>query len=158
MAWCLKAQNHYLNQCWFIIYEVLSRSAVSSFTKICLQIILILCCPGANKLMSIYIYSHLYTPPASMKLKVGYTGFTSSVRQNVRRSVRPSVDRIVSDLLLSNFRRFVAFRDFCKIPKFEFFANFWICNFHLVLTWNLIWINSMGNHGAAEGILRMQAF
>ena len=31
-------------------------------------------------------------------------------------------------------------------------------SFDLVLTWDPIWLNSVGNHEAAGGILRMQAF
>ena len=59
-----------------------------------------------------------------------------------------------------------------KILKLKFFANFSdflaftlkrIYNsayFHCIffLTWDLIWINSVGNHGAVGGNLRMQTF
>ena len=57
-------------------------------------------------------------------------------------------------ILPSNFRRSVTFKVSCKISKFTFLAiclNFllWL---HLVLTWDLMWITSMGNHGVAGGI------
>ena len=53
-------------------------------------------------------------------------------------------------ILSSNFRKCVACKGHCKIFKFEFLAiflnmYFWLC---LIMTWDLIWINSMGNHGA----------
>ena len=90
-------------------------------------------------------------------------------------SVCPSVDRIVSALYLqqysldpfhilhilsSNSRRCVACKVYFKIRKLKLLANsfnlyFWLC---LVLTWDPIWRNSMGDHGVAWGILRTQAF
>ena len=42
-------------------------------------------------------------PPASTKLKGGYTGITLSVCPSVRPSVCPSVDRIVSALYLQQY-------------------------------------------------------
>ena len=87
-----------------------------------------------------------------------------------RLSVRPSVcpaSRVCSvastvlvgsisylHILSSNFRRCVACKVACKIWKFEFLAIFlnllfWLC---LILTRELIWITSMGNHGASGGI------
>ena len=106
----------------------------------------------------------LIIPPASTKLKEGYTGITLSVC--------PFVDRIVSALylqqyssdpylhILSNFRRCVACNARFEIQKFEILANFlnlqlWLC---LLLTWDPIWLNGMGNHEATGGILRTQAF
>ena len=41
-------------------------------------------------------------------------------------------------------------KNFCKISKFELLAIFKICSH--VLTWDLMWITSMGKHGAATGI------
>ena len=85
-----------------------------------------------------------------------------SVRPSVRpasrvRSVAPTV--LVGSIsylhiLSSNFRRCVVCKFFGKISKFKFFAIFqnlylWLC---LVLTWELMWITSMGNHGASGGI------
>ena len=54
-------------------------------------------------------------------------------------------------ILSSYFRRCVACKDFFKIKKVGVLANslnllLWLC---LVLTWGPMWINSMGNHGAA---------
>ena len=54
--------------------------------------------------------------------------------------------------------RCVAYKCYCEFPKFEFLAKFWNLWLCLVMTWDLIWIHSMGNHGAAAGILRTQAF
>ena len=56
-------------------------------------------------------------------------------------------------ILSSNFRRCVACKVACKILKFEFLPIFqnlqlWLC---LVLTWDLIWITSMGNKGWGGG-------
>ena len=50
----------------------------------------------------------------------------------------------------SNFRRCVTCKVYCKVSKFEFLAIFlilylWLC---LVLTGDLMWITSIGNHGA----------
>ena len=81
-----------------------------------------------------------------------------SVRPAFRvRSVAPTV--LVGSIsylyiLSSNFRRCVACIVYCKISKFELLAIFlnlqlWL---FLVLTLDLIWIPSMGNHGAAGGI------
>ena len=47
----------------------------------------------------VWVVSHVIIPPASTKLKAGYTGFTLSVCP----SVCPSVDRIVSALHLSQY-------------------------------------------------------
>ena len=57
-------------------------------------------------------------------------------------------------ILSSNFRMCVACKYHCKISK-----KFEICNkLSLVLTWDPIWISTMGNHGAARGILRTQVY
>ena len=47
--------------------------------------------------------SKFIIPPASAKLKGGYTGFTLSVCPSVHLSVCPSVDRIVSALYLQQY-------------------------------------------------------
>ena len=69
-------------------------------------------------------------------------------------------------ILSSNFRRCVA----CKVrSKFKNFGEFFIFEtltgwkkyfvFCLLLTWDPIWLNGMGNHEEASGgILRTQAF
>ena len=89
-----------------------------------------------------------------------------SVRPSVHPSVRPTshVRSVASAVLVgsisylyilsSNFRRCVACKVSCQISKFEVLAIFKICNFDFVfyLTWDLMWITSMGNHGAAGGI------
>ena len=83
---------------------------------------------------------HFFIPPASTKLKGGYTGITLSVCPSVRLSVRLSVCgqnrvRSVSSTILmgsisylhilsSNFRRCVACNARCKIQKFEILVNF----------------------------------
>ena len=115
--------------------------------------------------------SHLFTieliiPPASTKLKAGCTGFTSSVRLSVCPSVcgQNRVRSVSSTILVgsisylhilsSNVRMCVACKYYWKIPKFEFLANVWNLQLWLCLfmTWDLMWITSMGNHGAAGGI------
>ena len=64
----------------------------------------------------------------------------------------------------SNFRRCVTCKVYCKVSKFEFLAIFlilylWLC---LVLTGDLMWITSIGNHGVevggGGGDLRTKAF
>ena len=91
-------------------------------------------------------------------------GILVSLRSSVRLSVRPAsrVRSVAPTVLVgstpylyilwSNFKKCV--RVSCKISKFEFLAIFlnlklWLC---LVLTWDLMWIISMGNHGAVGGI------
>ena len=74
----------------------------------------------------------LFLYPRTTKLLVGYIGFTPSVRLSVRpascvRSVAPTV--LIGSIsylyiLSSNFRRYVACTDSCKISKFEFWAIF----------------------------------
>ena len=63
-------------------------------------------------------------------------------------------------ILSSNFRRCVACNARFKIQKFEILAIFWNLQLWLchLLTWDPIWLNGMGNHEAAGGILRTQAF
>ena len=83
--------------------------------------------------------------------------------QNHVRSVSSTIlVRSISYLhiLSSNFRRFVACKVCFKVIKFEILANslnlwLWLC---LLLTWDPIWLNSMGNHEAVGGILRTKAF
>ena len=101
----------------------------------------------------------LHYTPASTKLKGGYTGFTLSVC--------PSVRSVSSTILTdpfhictsypSNFRRCVACNVCFKIEILVNSLNFWLwlC---LLFTWDPIWLNGMGNHEAAGGILRTQAF
>ena len=89
-----------------------------------------------------------------------------SVRLSFRPSIRPAspvhsvaptvLDESISYLciLSSNLRRCAACQVYCKISKLEFLAislnlYLWLC---LLLTWHLMWITSMGNHGAAGGI------
>ena len=87
-----------------------------------------------------------------------FFSFTPSVRLSVR--VR-SVERTVLvgsmshlQILSSNFRRCVACKVPCKILKFWFLPIFLIWNFYFVffLTWDLMWITSTCNQGAAGGI------
>ena len=118
----------------------------------------------------------LIIPPASTKLIGGYTGITLSVCPSVRPSVRLSVcgqNRVRSvssrmligsisylHILSSNFRRCVACNAHFKIQKLEIlaiFLNLWLW-LSLLLTWDPIWLNGMGNREAAVGILRTQAF
>ena len=94
-----------------------------------------------------------------------YIGFTPSIRPSVCPCVRPA-SRVRSvaptvlvgsiwylHILSSNFSKCVMCKVSCKIGKFEFLAIFqnlqlWLC---LVLTWDLMWITSMGNHGGGGG-------
>ena len=54
-------------------------------------------------------------------------------------------------ILLMNFRRCVT----CNVAANISNLQLWLC---LVLAWDMVWINSMVNHGVARGILRMQVF
>ena len=102
----------------------------------------------------------LYYTSASTK----YSGFTLSIC--------PSVDRSMSALyrqqyLSDPFHICTSYQTTSEgvsgvmfVSKFEILANslnllLWLC---LLLTWDPIWLNGMGNHEAAGGILRMQAF
>ena len=59
--------------------------------------------------------------------------------------------------IITNFRECVASEICNKILKFQFFDNF--SNFSaFILTWGPTWLNSVGNHEAAGGILRTQVF
>ena len=128
---------------------------------------------GENELI---VAKHLkvtgYYTPASMKLKGGYAGFTLSICLSVRLSVCGqnsvrcvSSTRLVRSIsylhiLSSNFRRCVTYKVCFRMQKFEVLANsfnlyIWHCH---LLTWDPIWLNSMGNHEAAGGILRTQMF
>ena len=90
--------------------------------------------PNVDDLLVIY---GVIIPYASTKLKGGYTGFTSSVRLSVCRSVcGQNHIRSVSSTIIagsisylhifsSNFSRCVVCIGYCKIPQFEFLANFW---------------------------------
>ena len=85
--------------------------------------------------------------------------------ENVVRSVTFSVlDQLFPYLpqMITTIRGCVACEVYNNILKFKFFANFsnflaftlkknlqfCLHSFHIFLTWDLIWINSMGNHGA----------
>ena len=71
-------------------------------------------------------------PPVSTKLKRGYTGFTSSVCPSVcGQNHVPSVSSTILAgsisylyILSSNFRKCVACKGYCEIPKLEFLTNF----------------------------------
>ena len=118
--------------------------------------------------------SDLLYPPLN-KVEGRYTGFTLSVRLSVRLSVcgQNRVRSVSSTLLIgsisylhilsSNFRRRrVTCKDFIKIKKnisfgklFKFVSLTLSC-FDLGILYELV--NSMGNHGAAGGILRTRSF
>ena len=113
----------------------------------------------------LYIISAVFIiPPASKKLKGGYTGFTASVRLSVRLSICPSVRQSVDKkrvcsvsstilartisylhILLSNFRRCVACKGYCDNPwqSMNLWQIFGICNFDFVLFWLWIWYESI---------------
>ena len=108
----------------------------------------------------------IFIPPASRKLIGGYTGITLSVCPSVRPSICPSVDRIVSALYLQEYSsdpfhfctsyqatsesvsRVMPISKFKNLKFWRFFLNLWLwlC---LLLTWDPIWLNGMGNHEAA---------
>ena len=110
----------------------------------------------------------VFIHPASTKLKGGYTGFTLSVCPSVRPSVRLSVcgqNRVRSasstiligsisylHILSNNFRRCVVCNGCFKIQKLEILTNslnLWLW-LSLLLTWDPIWLNGMGNHEMAQ--------
>ena len=108
---------------------------------------------------------YYYTPGSTMLLGGIFVSLRPSIRPSICPvrpashvcSVAPTV--LVGSIpylyiLSSNFRRCVTCKVSCKISKFEFLAIFFlICYFDLVLFWlDLIWITSMGNHGAMGGI------
>ena len=81
--------------------------------------------------------------------------------QNRVCSVSPTIlARSISyfHILSSYFRRCGVCKGYYEILKCEFLAIFWNLYLWLLMTWDLIWIHSMGNHGAARGILRTQRF
>ena len=92
-----------------------------------------------------------------------FHSFRPSVRPSICptsrvRSVAPTVlvgSIAYSYILSSNFRRCVGYKvffaKFKNLNFWHFFLNLWLwlC---LLLTWDLMWITSMGNHGAAGGI------
>ena len=95
-------------------------------------------------------------PPASTKLKGGFTGITLSVCPSVRPSVcgQNRVRSVSSTIFIgsisylhflsSNFRRCVACNARFKIIKIDFFAIFFkICNFDFVYFWLWIQYDSM---------------
>ena len=104
-------------------------------------------------------YLECYYTPASTKLK---GGILVSHCPSVRPSVCPSLDRIVSALYLQQYLsdpfhictyyqatlEVVSRVNFVAKLKHigKFFKFFWLC---LLMTWDPIWLNSMGNHGAA---------
>ena len=91
MALCLMAPSHYLNQCWLIISGS-SENHLREFHKRYLS----------HRYLTL-AWKLLIIPPASTKLKGGYTGITLSVCLSVRLSICPSVDRIVSALYLQQY-------------------------------------------------------
>ena len=118
-------------------------------------------CPNASLLDQQQTYSlHYYTP--TQRSCWGVFWFHSvhlSVRPSVCpasrvRSVAPTV--LVESIsyfyiLLSHFRKCVACNVSCKMSKFELLESFFkfVTLTLSCLTWDLIWINSMGNHGVA---------
>ena len=103
----------------------------------------------------------LIIPPAQRSCWGVY--WFHSLHPSVRLSIRPAsrVHSVVptvlvgsisySYILSNNFRRCVACNVYCKISSLNFWQIFQICNFDscLVLTWDLMWITSMGYHWAA---------
>ena len=119
-------------------------------------------------------YTYYYTPRINKVERGVY--WVHLVRPSVRPSVRLSICgqnsvRSVSSaiftgsisflqILPSNFRRCVACNHCFKIKKKWHFSEFfkfvpWTLSF---LTWDPIWLNRMGNHEVAGGVLRMQEF
>ena len=112
-------------------------------------------------------------PPAKRSCWGVYIGFIPSVPPSVYPSVRLCVPPscipcpLCSSgwihfnlyILSSIFRRCVSSIVGCKILKYGFFGNFlkFVTLTLSFLTWDLMWITSMGNHRAA-GYLRTQAF
>ena len=94
---------------------------------------------GCSSYVIFLTLEHFIITPASTELKRGYTGFTSSICPSVRPSIcgwnriRSVSSTILAGsssylyLLSSSFRRCVT----CEV------------------SWDPIWINSMGDHGAA---------
>ena len=81
--------------------------------------------------------------------------------QNRVRSVSSTISvGSISYLHILSSRRCDACKVCYKIHRFKILPNslnlwIWLC---LLLIWDVIWINSMGNHEAAGGILRTKAF
>ena len=108
-----------------------------------------------------FVFVSLLYPPHN-KVVGGYIDFTPSVRPSVRppRIPCPRCSAYCFGWIHFIFiRRYQATSDvsrviFLKIVKIWIFGIFlnlqlWLCR---VLTWNLVWITSMGNHGVAGGI------
>ena len=134
---------------------------------LCFVVVILSMCNEFSQCICLHIKSSVVIPPASTKLKGGYTGITLSVCSSVRLSVcgQNHVCSVSSTIFGGSISYLhILSSNFCcnahfKIQKFEILANFfnlllWLC---LLLTWDPIWLNGMGNHEAAEGILRTQA-
>ena len=86
------------------------------------------------------------------------------IKFSVLSSIRPSVDGIVSALYLQQYSLPITSYQATSegVSRVTFYlqnSKIWIlCNFDFVLFWDQIWINIIGNHGAAGGILRTKAF
>ena len=138
-------------------------SVILRKTDITLQLIYIVCSARevGNPLVSL-LYPHRFN-----EVERGVYWFhlvrLSVCGQNRVRSVSSTI--LVGSIsylhmLISNSRRCVAFNACFKIQQFAILANssnleLWLC---LILTWDPIWLNSVGNHEAAGGILRTRAF
>ena len=91
-------------------------------------------------------------PISSRSFDLDFENRVRSVTFSVLDGLFPYLPQIISTI-----RGCVACEVYNKILKFQFFANF--SNFSaFILTWDPIWLNSVGNHEAAGGILRTQAF
>ena len=109
-----------------------------------------------------------------MYLKIGYTCFTLFVHLSIHPPIHLSMDGIVFTLYLQQYlmdlfliytsyqitsEGLLHVKVFAKFRMVNCWQTFKICNVDcLVLTFDPIWINSMGNYGVVGGIFRMQVF
>ena len=77
---------------------------------------------------------------------------------SVRPSIRPAsrVHSVAPTVLVDPLHIYTSYQVTSKgVLRVKFLAKFWLC---LLFTWDLMWITSMGNHGAVGGISERRRF
>ena len=138
----------------FIIIPTASTKLKGGYTGFILSI-----CLSGDRIMSALYFQQYWSDPFHYthrfnELVSSCTSFRLSVCGQNRVSSLSSTILFASisylHILSSNFRRCAACKVYFKTQTFEILANslnlwLWLC---LLLTWDPIWLNSMGNHEA----------